>query len=98
MAATEIAIETSGRMVTLRSFGGSENHLLENQKNGIRGRVSGAGHSFFPFRLRSKTVEAIKKLDSRFLLASLEPPRKQVAEQEQHKIKPCGLVLSELVS
>ena len=55
----------------------------------IRGRVPGAGHSFFCFDLRSKSVPrerrslrdvarcASKKLDSRFLVASLELPRNQ---------------------
>ena len=55
---------------------------------------------FFSFDLRSKSVEAIvarfasKKLDSRFLLALLElPPKSCTAGEQEHEIKPCGLVL-----
>ena len=65
----------------------------------IRGRVPGAGSSFFCFDLRSKSVPrerrslrdvarfASKKLDSRFLVASLELPPTKVARSSSRRTK-----------
>ena len=65
------------------------------QEKTLTGSVTSEGD------LRSKSVEAIvarfasNKLDSRFLLTLLELPPKSCtrAAAEQHRIKPCGLVL-----
>ena len=67
----------------------------------MRGRVPGAGHSFFLFRPSIEISRSDRrslreqKTRSRFLLASLELPPKSCtgAAEQQDEIKACGLVL-----